>query len=252
LYLIPPGTCRRAAERYPSSLALMRFSVARVSLLGSLIAALMVAPAAASAATAGVDRTCYAGDGSSDIVVTGSGYTANEAVNLMIGGGIVGVTAADASGNVRTTFPVPAPPLTGKSKNDQGYAMSLVQDGLKADTTFRTARVVGDFSPSNGRPATLRVRFSAYGFGVATPAGQPMPKVYVHYVDPKRKVRRTISLGAGTAPCGTIAKTALRKLFPFNPRSGKWTLQFDTNPVYHRGTGVSRFLFYKITLTVSG
>ena len=225
--------------------------MARVSLLGSLIAALLAVPAAASAATASVDRACYPGDGSSEIVVTGTGYTPNEAVNLMVGGGIVGVTTADASGNVRTTFPVPAPPTTGKSKNDQGYAMSLVQGTLTATTAFRTARVVGDFSPSNGRPTSLRVRFSAFGFGVATPTGQPMPKVYVHYVDPKHKVRRTITLGTGTGPCGTIAKTALRKLFPFDPRSGKWTLQFDTNPVYHRGTGVSRFLFYTIGLTVS-
>ena len=225
--------------------------MARASLLGSVIAALLVVPAAASAATASVDRTCYPGDGSSEIIVTGTGYTANEAVNLMVGGGIVGVATADAAGNVRTTFPVPAPPLTGKSKNDQGYEMSLVQGGLTATTAFRTARVVGDFSPSNGRPTTLRVRFSAFGFGVATAAGQPMPTVYVHYVDPRRKVRKTISLGAGTAPCGTIAKTALRRLFPFNPRSGKWTLQFDTNPVYHRGTGVSRFLFSTIGLTVS-
>ena len=230
----------------------MRFLAARVSLLGSVIAALLVAaPAVAGAATASVDRTCYPGDGSSQLVVTGTGYTANEAVQLMVGGGIVGVTTADASGNVRTTFPVPAPPQTGRSKNDQGYEMSLVQDALKATVPFRTARVVGDFSPSNGRPATLRVRFSAYGFGVATPAGQPMPNVYVHYVDPKHKVRKTISLGAGAAPCGTIAKTALRKLFPFTPRSGAWTLQFDTNPVYHRGTGVSRFIFYTIALTVS-
>ena len=69
--------------------------MARVSLLGSVIAALMVAPAAASAATASVDRTCYPGDGSSQIVVTGTGYTANEVVNLMVGGGIVGIATAD-------------------------------------------------------------------------------------------------------------------------------------------------------------
>jgi hypothetical protein len=172
----------------------------------------------------------------------------------MVGGGIVGVTSADASGNVRKDFPVPAPPEAGPSKHDKAYEITLQEQGstTKAAVSFRSARVLGDFSPSNGRPATLRVRFSAFGFGVATAAGQPMPKVYVHYVDPRRKVRRTISLGAGTAPCGTIARTALRKLFPFTPRSGKWTLQFDTNPVYRRGTGVSRFLFYKITLTVSG
>ena len=84
------------------------------------------------------------------------------------------------------------------------------------------------------------MRFSAYGFGVATPAGASMPTVYVHYVDPRGKLRRTISLGAGTTPCGTIVQTTLRRLFPFNPRRGRWTLQFDTSRTYRRATGVSR------------
>ncbi len=95
------------------------------------------------------------------------------------------------------------------------------------------------------------MRFTAYGFGVATAAGQPMPEVFVHYVDPRRKVRRTISLGRGSAPCGTIRRTALRRLFPFTPRSGTWALQFDTQRTYHRGTDNSRFLFDRPTLTVS-
>ncbi len=95
------------------------------------------------------------------------------------------------------------------------------------------------------------MRFAAYGFGVATPPGAPMPTVYVHDVDPRGKLRRTISLGKGTTPCGTIAQTPLRRLFPFDPRRGRWTLQFDTNRTYRRATGVSRFVFDRVTLTVS-
>ena len=100
----------------------MRFSAARMSLLGSVIAALLVAPAAASAATASVDRACYPGDGSSEIVVTGTGFTRERGGHLMVGGGIVGVTTADAVGQ-RQHAPSRSPRrrIAGKSKNDQGY-----------------------------------------------------------------------------------------------------------------------------------
>lgn len=220
-------------------------------LLGGALSCALLAPAGASAATAAVDRACYPGDGSAVVSITGSGFTPDGEVQLQIGGGIVGMTAADAAGDVSTTFPVPAPPESGPSKNEKAYELSLVQGAVRATTTIRSARVAADFSPTTGRPSTLRVRFSVFGFGMATPAGKPMPKVYVHYVDPRRKLRRTISLGAGATPCGTIRRTALRKLFPFSPRRGSWTLQFDTNATYRRGTGVSRFVFDRVTLTVS-
>lgn len=229
----------------------MRLRTSRTSLLCGALTAALLAPAVAGAATASVDRACYPGDGSSTVNITGSGFVPDGEVQMQVGGGIVGVTSADASGNVKTTFPVPAPPESGPSKHDKGYEIALVQGTTRATASFRSARVMADFGPSSGRPATLRVRFSAFGFGVATPAGQPMPTVYLHYVDPRGKLRRTVSLGAGAAPCGTIARTRLRKLFPFNPRHGVWTLQFDTNAKYRRATGVSRFVFDKVTLTVS-
>lgn len=229
----------------------MRFPATRMALVGCALALALVAPAGASAATAAVDRACYPGDGSTVVTITGSGFVPDTQVLLEIGGGVVGYTTADGTGAVSTTFPVPSPPAAGPSKNEKAYELALVQGPISATATFSSATVVADFGPSNGRPASLKVRFSAYGFGVATAAGQPMPRVYVHYVDPKGKVRRTVALGAGTTPCGSIAKTSLRRLFPFNPRRGTWTLQFDTSPTYRRGTGVSRFLFDKISLTVS-
>lgn len=230
----------------------MRSGTARMSLLGGALTVALMAPAAAGAATASVDRACYPSDGSAEVNVTGSGFTPDGEVQMQVGGGIVGVTSADAAGNVKTTFPVPSPPESGPSKNDSGYEIALVQGSTRASASFRSARVAADFGPGNGRPATLRVRFSAFGFGAATPAGQPMPTVYVHYVDPRGKLRRTVSLGAGAAPCGTIARTRMRKLFPFNPRRGTWTLQLDTNARYRRATGASRFAFDRISLTVSG
>ena len=229
----------------------MRFGTARMSLLGCVLVGALIAPAGAGAATAAVDRACYEGDGGDVATITGAGFTPDGAVQLQVGGGIVGVTSADAAGNVRTTFPVPAPPESGPSRNEASYDISLVQGPVSAMTTIRSTVPMGDFRPGTGQPRTLKVRFTAIGFGVATPAGQPMPAVYVHYVDPRGKLRRTVPLGAGVTPCGTIAKTKLRRLFPFNPRRGSWTLQFDTNPAYRRATDLSRFVNSRVTLTIS-
>ena len=44
-------------------------------------------------------------------------------------------------------------------------------------------------------------------------------------------------MGCGTGVCGSIAKTPLRRLFPFRAQSSKWALQFDTRKVYKRATG---------------
>jgi hypothetical protein len=215
-----------------------------------IVAGALLAPAAAGAATAAVDRACYLGDGSSVVVITGSGFAPDAEVQLQVAGGIVGIAAADAAGNVRTEFPVPAPPESGASKHDRGYELALVAGATRATVAFRTARVVADFSPTSGSPQRLKVRFSAFGFAAGAPVGQSAPTVYVHYVDPRGKLRRTVSLGRASGPCGTIKRTALRKLFPFEPRRGTWTLQVDTNRVYRRGTDLSRFPFDRISLSV--
>ena len=145
-------------------------------------------PRRAGAATAAVDRPCYPGDGSSIVTITGSGFAPNDAVQLQIQGGIVGATTADAAGNVKTTFPVPTPPTAGPAKNEQAYPLTLVQGAVRARrrSAPRASRATSGRRP--GSPATLKVRFTATGFGVATPAGQPMPAIYVHYVDPRGKV----------------------------------------------------------------
>jgi hypothetical protein len=229
----------------------MRLHSTRMLLVFCVLAGALAAPAVAQAASASVDRACYPSDGSAMITITGAGFTPDTEVLVQVAGSVVGVTGAGPTGDVKTTLAVPVPPTSGPSRNDKAYEVSLVQGPTTATAGFRTATTMGDFGPSNGRPSSLRVRFSAFGFGLQTAPGQAMPTVYVHYVDPRGKVRRTISLGAGAGPCGTIARTALRKLFPFNPKRGTWTLQFDTNATYRRGTDLSRFLFDRVTLTIT-
>ncbi len=215
------------------------------------LALVLTAPEGAGAAAISVDRACYPANGNQLVTVTGEGFTPGVQYQLLVQAGVDAVDTAAADGTVRKTFAVPIPPESGPGAHEAAYTVAVAQGALSASTTFRSAQTFGDFNPGDGDPRRLRVRFTAYGFGVATPAGQPMPEVFVHYVDPRRKVRRTISLGRGAAPCGTIKRTALRKLFPFAPRSGTWGLQFDTQRTYHRGTDNSRFLFDRPTLTVS-
>lgn len=229
----------------------MRTRAIRTAIATGALAACLAAPGGASAAAIAVDRACYPSTPEQAVTITGQGFDPGANYLVLVGGGVVGTGVTDASGNVKKTLGVPEPPESGKDANDAGYAVAVQQGAITVQTSFRAARVFGDFNPGSGDPRRLRVRFSAFGFGVATAAGQPMPEVFVHYVDPRGKVKRTISLGRGTAPCGTIKRTALRKLFPFSPRPGRWTLQFDTQRKYVKGTSRSRFLFDSPSLTIS-
>ena len=171
----------------------------------------------------------------------------------MVGGGIVGVTTADAAGNVKTTFPVPTPPLTGKSKNDQGYEISLVQDPLTATATFRSARVLGGLQPEQRPPRDASAcASSAYGFASRRP-----PDSRCRRSTCTTSIRGARCAGRShSAPAPPRAARSRRRRcassFPFNPRSGQWTLQFDTNPGVPPGHPASaRFLFSTLTLTVT-
>ena len=64
------------------------------------------------------------------------------------------------------------------------------------------------------------------------------------------RVSQTLFIGRASGPCGTVATTARRRLFPISPRHGVWRLQFDTNRVYRRADPA--MLFYTLSATVSG
>ena len=109
----------------------------------------------------------------------------------------------------------------------------------------------GDFNPGSGDPLKLRVRFSAFGFGVATAPGAAQPEIFIHYVSPKGRLKKTISLGQGQGACGSIRSSKKLRLFPFRPANGRWTLQFDTRRGYTKGKPTSRFPWDGLTLDVS-
>ena len=225
--------------------------------VASLVAALAAVPAQAQAATLTGEKPCYAAtDPPGDLMLIGTGYAPSSLVLLSSGGSIIGTAVTKADGTFRQKYQIPGPPQTGKDAHEAQFSFTATGNddpSLTASVTFSTANVFGDFSPGTSlHPETVRVRFSAFGFGAGLAAGAQMPTVYLHYVNPRGTVKKTITLGRGQGVCGSIRKTQLRRLFPFKPTRGKWTLQFDTRKVYKRGTSATPYPYDRsLTLTLS-
>lgn len=209
--------------------------------------ALLAVPATATAAAVDTDRACYLQTQSTTVTVSGTGYAPGQPFVVALdntaldgGGG-----AIDALGTMRGAF---NPPVLKATQEQRRFKVSVTAADATAWTTFTLTRFVAGFSPATGDPATMRVRFSVHGFALASPS----PTVYLHYVDPRGRLRKTVRLGRAQGQCGAIDRTAKRRLFPFRsaPRAGKWRLQFDTSRKYHRGTTKSEFLFYTVGVTV--
>jgi hypothetical protein len=215
----------------------------RSSALAAVLALAAAMPAAASAAQIQTDHSCYQ-DNKDTIAVTGNGFDPDQPYQVTLDGKPLpkGTGTTDAAGGIAGSFPTPE--LAGQSVHV--YTLGIVQGTNAPTTTFSVTPFLADFTPGAGNPKTLHVRFKIFGFGLVT----PNPVVYLHYVRPNGKLKRTIRIGKAQGTCGEIKRTSRKKLFPFNAGRGEWKLQFDTHKPYHRGsTGVS-FLYYTIGVTI--
>jgi hypothetical protein len=206
------------------------------------LAALLV-PAAAHGAAVQTDRACYLDTPKTTVTLTANGYTPARPYNVSLDGTTLtgGSGTMDGAGAMRGAF---NPPDLTKAQNQRTFTVGVASDALAAQTTFTVTRFKAGFTPSQGDPATLKVRFSVSGFALAAPD----PVVYVHYVTPAGKLKATVRLGKSRGQCGSIMRTAKRRLFPFtDPEHGRWQLQFDTRKTYTRG---SKFLFYTVGVNV--
>jgi hypothetical protein len=104
-----------------------------------------------------------------------------------------------------------------------------VTDGSReASTAFTLTRPAGArFLAARGNPGTLRAPFQVWGFSL-TGVGRT---VYLHYVSPHGTLAATVRLGRTTGQCGYLL-TSPKRIFPFTPSTGRWTLQVDTQPTY--------------------
>jgi len=64
--------------------------------------------------------------------------------------------------------------------------------------------------------------------------------VYVQYIQPNGKLKRTLRIGTTRGECGSL-KTGPIALFPFRYSYGTWTFQIDASSAY-RATTTPRLL----------
>src|SRR3954467_11738299 len=163
-------------------------------------------PCAARAATVQTDLPCYLQNRS--VAVTGTGFTPGASFSVLRDGQAIGGGTVGADGAVTGSF---ASGLLETGIAERAFDLTLTDGTNQAFVKFSVSRFRAEFAPSRGNPATLRVRFSVFGFGKTA-----LP-VYVHYLKPGGGSMRTVRLGLTKSVCGGITRTKLRRLFPFRP-----------------------------------
>ncbi|MBB4664980.1 hypothetical protein [Conexibacter arvalis] len=201
-------------------------AAARLAAL-SLAAAALAGGAAASAqakARITLDPGCYLSNDTG--VLTGRGFKPNATWTAKLSGTKeLGSGRTDGRGRVRARFTAPA----YEGRNGTRKLTLSVTDGPNvASTTFLMSPLTASFTPESGDPARLRVRWRVLGIG-------PRRGVYVHYIQPNGKLKRTIRIGTSDGVCGAL-KTGPIALFPFRYSFGLWRFQVDTSRRWSRRT----------------
>jgi hypothetical protein len=220
----------------------MRRPTAVLPVSVALLAALPAAAAHAAVPALKTDRTCYLQTDKTNVTVTGNGFSAGNPYVVSLDGTALndGTQLMDGAGAMQGTFP---PPPLADDELQRTFGVAVASGGVTAASRFTVTRLQANFSPSQGDPTRLRVRFSVAGFGLVN----HNPNVFIHYISPKGRLQQTIRIGHATGQCGRIERTAKRPLFPFaRPALGKWNLQFDTTSSFTLGNRNSKFLFYSV------
>lgn len=187
-------------------------------------ASLLLAPAGAAAATLEADDSCYFNG--RDASLAGSGYAPGSEVSFTVNGTPLRTTVtSDENGEIAVVY---EPRRTAIERRHVIRASDA--EGNTARTRIHVTprhRVTAD--PDRARNVRRwRAVFRLFGFGRG--------KAYLHYLNPKGRVKKTVRLGRLRGPCGRL-KTDKRRVMPFKrPQFGVWQLQFDTRRRYDRDT----------------
>jgi hypothetical protein len=179
--------------------------------------------AATSGPTVRTSRGCYRVG--QKVSVTGSGFAHGRQFDVAIDGVDFGQSTTDASGAISARL-IPGGLPAGVAQHvDQ---LEATDGTLSAASTFTVTNPAGArFLATSGNPHTLQAPFEIWGFSLSG----ARQSVYVHYVSPSGSGRRTFALGQTSGQCGYL-RTGRRRLFPFSPSLGTWTIQLDTRAGY--------------------
>ena len=177
--------------------------------------AVLASPAAA--AQVAVDRTCHAPGQS--VRLTATGLWPDAAFTAWRDRTQLGAGTVDDAGVASATFPAPG---------TEGEYLLRVFDavGNRGRTTLLVRRPTVAVTPRPVDARTAVVRFRVDGLGAGA------PPVWLHWVDPQGRHRRSVRLGTAAPPCGALVSEP-RRLLPFRGVArGRWRLQLDTQKRY--------------------
>lgn len=187
-----------------------------------------------------LDPGCFLSNGTG--LLTGSGFDANAAWTAKLAGTKqIGTGRIDARGKIRARFT--APKYHGTTGTRE-LTLSVTDGPHVASTTFLMTPLDASFSPPTGDPRTLRVRWRVLGLGAHH-------GVYVHYLQPNGKLKRTLRIGTTRGPCGSL-KTGPIALFPFRYTYGTWTFQIDASNAYDATTTPRLLIGFEIRRPARG
>ena len=189
--------------------------------VGLLAAALLAAPASAqdAAPVIATSRPCYLPR--QQVALSGSGFHAGDTYSVTLDHTLLG------TGTVSPASTISGKLSSGTLPRGVGRVLHriIVADAaLDARVGFHTSAFDASFAPGVGDPRTLRVRYSVNAIGLSSPVGSI---VWVHYLNPGGRLRKSVPIGRTTGVCGSLRRSALHRLFPFHPTTGRWRLQFD-------------------------
>jgi hypothetical protein len=186
----------------------------------------VVSTPAAAAPTLEPLKPCYVSAGEAEerregVVLRGTGFTPNAALDVYIDGVLVLSGQSDIVGDLNATVKAPF-----QRTGEREFAVTVLEHDNPVNAAGSLSRVTAlgvTLRPREARPSR-RVRFRGRGFTGPGP-------VYAHYVY-GGKVRRTVRLSrAAAGPCGTF--DVRRRQIPIRrPRTGDWTLQIDQQRRY--------------------
>ncbi|HMJ01500.1 MAG TPA: hypothetical protein VK506_01090 [Conexibacter sp.] len=187
------------------------------------------AAAPASAATLTTDARCYAQG--APLQLTANGMAPRAPLTVSLDGQALrfrdgSTPRADEAGTHASSFSTPA---LAAGVNQLRHALAVDDGTTRARTRFTVTRPAGaDFAPKHGDPRTLRVRFTLWGFALASGRNA---QVWLHWLDASGRVRKNAPLGLTQGDCGQLTSTR-RRVFPFDAEPGRWTLVLDTSRRY--------------------
>ncbi|MDQ6805320.1 MAG: hypothetical protein M3065_10220 [Actinomycetota bacterium] len=206
---------------------------------GGAGAAALAIPASAPAAPAAIiqlDHACY--QTAQKAALRGKGFDPTAHWSARLDGSAFGRGKTNSGGDIAANFGVPSHLRKGSTGEDS-YKLVVTEGKHSASAQFLVTRLNASFTPQSGNLATLKVRFRLLGWGRGG-------SLYLHYVSPSGASRLDRKLGALGGACGHLSTSPL-KLFPFTPKRGRWTLQFDKTAAYKAGSVPRVAVPYKIS-----